>query len=161
MNAKTKASALVLAIASLSVANLVVRTGESTSREWLRVITPNPGTCPTGPTSIPSKKDLKRLLNFNVYPVSTYNCSTCELEYSTNQHWCQHLSSVCPDPYPWHENYEYERGRRWYKCPFAPYDVYICDSWVDSGCCGTSDPSEPECAPNGHTCIPGTEPEIG
>jgi hypothetical protein len=86
----------------------------------------------------------------------TISCFNCVLIQVTSENWCQHLSTVCPDPWPWHENYEKERTVRIYNCPRV---AHACGPWVDSGCCGSSDSSEPPCATGTDAvCANGSEP---
>lgn len=158
MNTRTKSSLIVMTLAGLSVANLAAYTGAQTKQEWLRIIKPTPETCSSRPAPVATKTKLIGVLESGLTAKSTYNCSNCTLYYNTNQHWCQHQATVCYDEFPWHENYEFERTRKWYRCPLDPWDVYICGNWIDSGCCGSSDPSEPACSVNGALCVQGTEP---
>ena len=164
MNHRSKVTTLTLAISALAIANMTVHTGSTAFKDLSTHLRPDPGTCKSASPSPKSKKELKEFLGGGAQIQDVVNCSNCWLYTTTGQNWCQHLLSVChDDPFPWHENFEKERTRYWYKCPgLPPSDVFSCSGWIDSGCCGSSDPSEPVCpGTSGNTCIPGTEPAPG
>lgn len=152
---------LFAVVSFLAVANLIVHTNAAAASELNRIFLRPPETCAADSGRTPSAAELSAYLSGTgsgpIKDRSTYyNCGSCWYYMQAGQNWCQHLATVCPDPWPWHENYEQERRRYWYICTWG--DTYYCTDWIDSGCCGTSEEEEPECAPNDQFCISGTLP---
>jgi hypothetical protein len=77
-------------------------------------------------------------------PLGPVNCLTaCDFVGETNQHWCE-PTGTCDDGIWWHDNKEWERAKRTFWCS-GSYKVWCSSPWIDSGCCGTSDPTVPLC----------------
>jgi hypothetical protein len=163
MNHRMKVALFTLAISALAIANMTIHTGKRALSDLSSRLQPNEATCKSLPAATNSKEALGKLLNQELKARDIINCSNGWFYTSAGQNWCEHLANECDDGFPWHENFEKERTRYWYKCPgLPPVDVFSCSSWINSGCCGSSDPSEPTCpGVSGRTCIPGTEPAPG
>ena len=113
--------------------------------------------CGTLGSSIPSRAVLASLAQESLRSSSPaspvgYDCRNCVIYSVSNIHWC---ATVCYDPWPWHENYEKEKPVWVFSCPARRVH---CGEWVDSGCCGSSDKSEPACEPNSEHCDPNALP---
>ena len=149
----------ILSLANAASIDRILTPRSQTKLEFSKII--GGGVCRNLGNSRESKEELAKTCNLELSrptAVTTINCAACTYGYGSSgtAYWCVHDSTVCPDPWPWHENYQYSRDQDHWRCPA---EVVVCSPWQRDGCCGSSDKSEPVCPnPNNLVCASGTVP---